>query len=157
VEETVPIRIIFQNFQNFTVSEEFLFCYHNGFQSVENQSPILQFQALAQNETTFYTTSFRSETSSYTVLLLNENLEHKVLFEKTIVIQPRRMTETLKAITLVHLTAEDHIDENRPNLHNTLKISSGNSKPDKIDNIGFDQLSNSRCLGICSFYVLQDF
>jgi hypothetical protein len=136
VEETVPIRIIFQNLHNFPVSEEFLFWYHNGFQFVENQSSILEFQALAQNETTFYITSFRSETSSYTVLILNENLEHKVLFERTIAIQPRGMTETLKAITLVHLT-EAQIDEHQPKLHRTLKISSGNSKPDKLDNIGF--------------------
>jgi hypothetical protein len=136
VEETVPIRIIFQNLHNFTVSEEFLFWYHNGFGFVENQSSILQFQALAQNETTFYITSFRSETSSYTVLILNENLEHKFLFEKTITVQPRGMTETLKAITLVHLT-EDQNDEHQPKLHRTLKISSGNSKPDKLDNIGF--------------------
>jgi hypothetical protein len=125
VEETVPIRIIFQNPHNFTVSEEFLFWYHNGFQFVETQSSILQFQALGQNETTFYIPSFRSETSSYTVLILNENLEHKVLFERTIVIQPRGMTETPKAITLVHLT-EDQNDEHQPKLHRTLKISSGN-------------------------------
>jgi hypothetical protein len=136
VEETVPIRIIFQNLHNFTVSEEFFFWYHNGFGFVENQSSFLEFQALAQNETTFYITSFRSETSSYTVLILNENLEHKVLFERTIAIQPRRMTETLKTITLLHIT-EDQTDEHQPKLHRTLRISSGNSKPDKLDNIGF--------------------
>jgi hypothetical protein len=53
VEETVPIRIILQNLHNFTVSEVFFFSHHNGFQFVENQSSILEFQALTQNETTF--------------------------------------------------------------------------------------------------------